>query len=107
LAAWLVIALAARWRARVEALAVIAACVIGLTVYYGSPIPQSVVAKAMNYGTPGPWAGRHWWEWLLPFPLGRFADSSEGQHLLPLAVVFSAAVVVGARRLARELRSGA
>ena len=107
LAAALVIALAARWRARLEALAVIAFCVVALTLYYGSAIPQSVVAKAMLYGTPGPWAGRHWWEWLLPFPLGRFPVVSEGQHLLPLMAVFAAAVVVGARALAREPRSGA
>ena len=107
LAAALVIALAARWRARLEALAVIALCVVALTLYYGSAIPQSVVAKAMLYGTPGPWAGRHWWEWLLPFPLGRFPVVSEGQHLLPLMAVFVAAVVVGARALAREPRSGA
>ena len=107
LAAAVVIALAARWRARLEALAVIVVCVVGLTAYYGSAIPQSVVAKAMLYGTPGPWAGRHWWEWLLPFPLGRFPVASEGQHLLPVAAVFAAAVVVGARQLAREPRSGA
>ena len=107
LAAALVIALAARWRARLEALAVIALCVVALTIYYGSAIPQSVVAKAMLYGTPGPWAGRHWWEWLLPFPFGRFPVVSEGQHLLPLIAVFAPAVVVGARQLAREPRSGA
>jgi hypothetical protein len=107
LAAAVVIALAARWRARLEALAVIAICVVGLTVYYGSAVPQSVVAKAMLYGTPGPWAGRHWWEWLLPFPFGRFPVVSEGQHLLPIAAVFAAALVAGARQLAREPRSGA
>jgi arabinofuranosyltransferase len=107
LAAAAVVALAAGWRSRVEALALVVACVVGLTLYYGSAVPQSVVAKALLYGTPGPWAGRHWWEWLLPFPLGRFPVASEGQHLLPLAAVFAAAVVVGARQLAREPRSGA
>jgi len=107
LAAAVVIGLAARWRARLEAFAVIAVCVVGLTIYYGSAIPQSVVAKAMLYGTPGPWAGRHWWEWLLPFPFGRFPVTTEGQHLLPIAAVSAAAIVVGARQLAREPRSGA
>ena len=99
LAAALVLGLAAGWRARLVALGIVGVTAAGLFAWYGSPVPQSVVAKAMLYGTPGPWAGRHWWEWLLPFPLGRFPVASEGQHLLPIAVVFSAAVVVGARSL--------
>ena len=43
LAAALVIALAARWRARLEALAVIALCVVALTFYYGSEIGRAHV----------------------------------------------------------------
>src|SRR5262249_51137351 len=72
LAAAAVLGLAARGRARLVALLIVAITVAGLWAYYGSPVSQSVQAKAMLYGTPGPWAGRHWWEWLLPFTLGRF-----------------------------------
>ena len=107
LAAALVIGIAARWRARIEALAIVAIVAAGLWAYYGSAVPQSVVAKAMLYGTPGPWEGRFWWEWLLPFPLGRFPVAAEGQHMMPLALVFVAAVVVGSRSLLAEPRSAA
>jgi hypothetical protein len=107
LAAALVLALAARWRARLEALFVIAAGIAVLTAWYGSPVPQSLLAKASLYGTPGPWTGRHWWEWLAPFPVGRFPVAAEGQHLMPLAAVFLAAAFQGARTLAPQWRSPA
>jgi len=103
----LVIALAARWRARLTALAVVGVAFAALTAWYGSPVPQSVLAKASLYGTPGPWAGRHWWEWLVPFPMGRFPVAAEGQHLLPLAAVFLVSVILGAQVLAPQWRSPA
>ena len=78
--------------ARLEALGVIALALGALAAYYGTPIPQSLTAKAGLYGTPGPWVGRHWWEWLSPFPVGRFSLVSEGQHMLLFSVVTLPAV---------------
>lgn len=107
LAAAALIGLRASWRARLLALLLVGLAVAGLASYFGSAVPQSVTAKSMLYGTPGPWAGRHWWEWLVPFPLGRFPVTGEGQHLMPIVAVFAAATVVGAGSLAREWRSAA
>lgn len=46
-----------------------AACILpvllALALYYGSPIPHSVIAKASAYGHPGPLAAKCWWIWLL------------------------------------------
>jgi arabinofuranosyltransferase len=66
-----------------------------LAAYYGSLIPQSLVAKATIYGTPGPWAGRAWWEWLSPAELARWPATQEGLQLFFLRVLFAPAVVVG------------
>ncbi len=107
LAAALVMLPAARWPARAAALALAGLGLAALGALHGSPVPQSVLAKAGLYGTPGPWAGRHWWEWLSPFPVGRFPVAAEGQHLLPLAAVFLVSVVQGARTLAPQWRSPA
>ena len=95
-AAAAVLALGGRWRDRLGALAIVIATAAGLTSYYGSPIPQSVWAKSSLYGTPGVWAGRHWWEWLLPFPLWRYPSATEGVQMLPIAAVFAAAIAAGA-----------
>ena len=107
LVAALVIALGARNRARLEAAGVVALTLVALTLYYGSPVPQSLSAKAGLYGTPGPWAGRHWWEWMWPFPVGRFPIVSEGQHMMFFSLAFLPAVVAGARVLAPVWRSPA
>ncbi|HEY3214929.1 MAG TPA: hypothetical protein VGK93_00405 [Candidatus Eisenbacteria bacterium] len=76
IASAMVLAFAARRRDRLVATGIFAAVVAGLTLYYGSPVPQSLVAKSLLYGMPGPWVGRHWWEWLSPVPLGRGAGSA-------------------------------
>ena len=107
LAAVCVLGIAARNRARLEALAVAALTLGALAVFYGSPVPQSVSAKAGLYGTPGPWVGRHWWEWLSPFPIARFPLVPEGQHMLLFAVVSLPALVAGVRVLAPAWRSAA
>jgi hypothetical protein len=107
LVAALVLLPTARWPARFVALAVAGLGFAALAALFGSPVPQSVLAKADLYGTPGPWAGRHWWEWLSPFPVGRFPVAVEGQHLLPLAAVFLVSAVQGARTLAPQWRSPA
>ena len=99
LPAALVLSWAARGRDRAIAAGIVGLTLLWLAFRFGSPIPQSVLAKAEIYGTPGPWAGRHWWEWLLPFRPGRFSVTTEGQHLELLAVVFAAALSAGAVKM--------
>ncbi|HET9328550.1 MAG TPA: hypothetical protein VFQ05_17420 [Candidatus Eisenbacteria bacterium] len=92
----------ARWRDRWIAIGLVGAAVIALAVYFGSPIPQSLIAKSQIYGTPGPWAGRHWWEWMSPFTLFRFPQISDTGHLFLLAVVAAPSAWIGARALWTE-----
>jgi hypothetical protein len=101
IAAAAALAIAARWRERMIALALAAAGLSGLALYYGTIVPQSVVAKALTYGTPGPWAGRSWWDWLVPFPLGRWPEQGDTALLVPLAIVAAPSLVLGARELWR------
>lgn len=100
------IALGARGRDRWIAAALIAVGLAGLWAYFGSPIPQSLHAKSQLYGTPGPWAGRGWWEWLSPFALGRWPGFGEAIHVLPLTVLVAPACVLGAIALWRVRGSG-
>ena len=97
-----VIALGAGWRDRLVALAIAGAGYAGLALSFGSPIAQSALAKAKLYGTPGPWEGRLWWEWLLPGPVGRWAQVAETSNLLGLLMVFSPAVALGLPEMWRE-----
>jgi hypothetical protein len=90
------LALAAGWRVRMIALALVVAGWGAIGAYFGSLVPQSVAAKASIYGTPGPWAGRHWWEWMVPMALGRWPVTGEGTMLLPLTVLLAPAAFVGA-----------
>ncbi len=99
LLAAIVISFWGNWRDRVVFALLVISVVLASRVYFGALLPQSLVAKAKIYGTPGPWAGRHWWDWLIPFPMGRFPTTGEGEQLVPLAVVLSAAVVAGLRGL--------
>ena len=101
-----VLLLGATWRDRALALGAIVAGLVALTAVYGSPIPQSVIAKSQVYGHPGPWAGRHWWEWLMPFPLGRWPVIGEANFLVPLSLLLGPGIVLGLRALARKPRSG-
>jgi len=71
----------------------------GITIMYGSPVPQSVIAKAMIYGTPGPFHAAQWWDWLIPIPLKASLSSSEGSNLFLVTVVLFPAVITGARPL--------
>jgi hypothetical protein len=100
-----VIALGARPRDRVVGIAVFAAGVAALTAYFGSPIPQSVIAKSDVYGTPGPWAGRFWWGWALPLRLPGMLATGEARHLSALSVLLGPAAVVGAVALWRRRTS--
>jgi len=90
-----VIGLRARWRDRLVALAIVGAGVSILTLYFGSPLPQSMTTKALIYGTPGPWAGRHWWEWTSPFALGRWPVMPDCRFLFLITVLAAPAAVVG------------
>lgn len=102
LAAAGVLAFGARARERVVALVLVVLGLAGLAASFGTVVPQSLVAKALTYGTPGPWAGRGWWEWLLPFPLGRWPLLPDTVMIVPLAVLLSPAVAMGARALWAE-----
>jgi hypothetical protein len=104
LAASAVLALWARARDRWVAAALVAASLIALTVYFGSPVPQSLIAKSRIYGTPGPWGGRHWWDFLSPFILGAFPQPTDTGHLYLLSLVFAPAMVLGARALWEQRR---
>ena len=98
----LVLALAARWRDRLVALAIVAAGVVALTLQFGDPIPNSLRVKASVYGMQGPWAGRHWWEWISPVVMGRWPSNGDGVMLMFMAVLFAPAAVIGARELWRR-----
>lgn len=99
----LLVAMLVAWRAdtraRLVAGALALVTALALWAYFHTLVPQSVLAKAALYGTPGPWTGRHWWDWLVPFPMGRYPTSSEGLALMPIGLVFLAALITGARRL--------
>ena len=100
-----VLALGARWRDRAIAAALAIAGLVAIALYYGSPIPQSLQAKSQIYGTAGPWFGRHWWDWLFPFLLGRYPLASEGNSMVPFMVLLAPALVLGAPIAWRARRS--
>lgn len=94
-----VLALGARWRDRLVALAIAAAGFGALWLYFGTIVPQSLTAKAELYGSPGPWAGRHWWEWAVPFSLGRWPVVLEARYVFLTTLLGAPAAYVGAQRL--------
>jgi arabinofuranosyltransferase len=101
-----VIALGARPRDRVVGLAVFAAGVATLAMYFGwPPIPQSVIAKSSVYGTPGPWAGRYRWGRALPLRSRGMLASGEAGHLSALSVLLGPAAVAGGIALWRRRAS--
>ena len=105
LAAAAVVAIGARMRDRLIALALAALGMAALWRTYGSPLPQSALAKAMIYGHPGPLQSRVWWDWLIPFPIGGAPQVAEGVHLFLLSVLIAPAVVLGAIEVWRARRS--
>jgi hypothetical protein len=100
-----VVGLGAGWRDRAIGAGLTALAIGGLWSYFGSPIPQSALAKASMYGHPGPIHGRFWWDWLVPFPLGAAPAISEGVHLFLVSVVMAPAVVMGAPVVWKARRS--
>jgi arabinofuranosyltransferase len=90
-----VIALGARARDRAIAAGLAALGIGALWLYFGSPIPNSMLAKASIYGHPGPIASRFWWDWLVPFPLWGAPKVTEGVHLFLLSAILAPAAVMG------------
>src|SRR5207247_7462530 len=73
--------------------------------YYGTVVPQSIIAKSHIYGTPGPWAGRHWWEWLSPFVFGRWPRLGDTSQLIVLCLLTVPAFLLGLASLWRARTS--
>ncbi|MFI5370544.1 MAG: hypothetical protein ACHQ52_03225 [Candidatus Eisenbacteria bacterium] len=97
-----VLAVVARPRDRLFALGMVVVAVAGLTWYFGSPLPNSMLAKAGVYGTPGPWAERAWWDWLFPIDLGRAPLASEPVQLWAIRIVLAPAALAGLWSLRRQ-----
>jgi len=106
LAAAAVLALGARWRDRAVAAAIALAGIGALWAYFGTPIPQSLIAKAGIYGIDGPWKGRHWWDWLSPVIAGTRSPVSDAAPLTGFRVVMLPAAVLGFATLWRQRASG-
>jgi len=108
-----VIALGARGRDRAIAAGLAALGIAALWIYYGSPVPNSMLAKASIYGHPGPIASRYWWDWLVPFPLWGAPQLTEAVHLFLMCVIVAPAAAMGvpvawrARRTAFGLATAA
>ncbi len=82
-----------------------AACA-ALTLYFGSPIPQSVTAKAMTYGVGGRAPALDWLEGFVPaFLAARWQTLLEAQHLFAISVLTLPAAIAGMLRLVRERRA--
>lgn len=93
-------------RDRLLALGVLTVSVATLWIYFGTPLPQSMLAKAAVYGTPGPMASRHWWDWALPFTFtNAMATTSEGRNFFLISVLVAPAAVAGAVALWRVRRT--
>lgn len=91
----------ANGRARVAGAAILAAGIATLAFAYGSPLSQSVMAKASVYGTPGVLASRQWWDWILPFDLGGWPVKSDTAQLWTLRMLLAPAAVSGVLVLRR------
>jgi hypothetical protein len=79
-----------------------------LWIYFGSPIPQSVTAKALTYGVGGRPPALDWLEGFVPaFLASRWQNLLEAQHLFALSVLTLPALVLGLAKLVRERRAAA
>jgi len=85
----------ARPRDRWIALALVAAGIAALTIWFGNPIPRSLLAKTETYGLPGPWGGRHWWLWLVPVELGEWPQQIDLLALFQSRILIAPAAVMG------------
>jgi hypothetical protein len=100
-----VLALRAPRRHALLAAGFTALALLPFALYFGTLIPQSVFAKSHVYGTPGPWAGRVWWYWMLPRPFVKEARVVEQGHLVAFSVLLTPAIFLGARQLWKDRRS--
>jgi hypothetical protein len=90
-----IVAFGASWRARLIGLATFAVGVVVLSLYYGSPIPHSVLAKATIYPPVGPEGARVWLDGYIPMLIGNgWPTKMEMQHLMPMAVVCTPAAII-------------
>jgi arabinofuranosyltransferase len=106
IAAAAVLAVGLPWRRRLVAAGIAAAGLAAVALYYGTIVPQSLIAKASVYGAQGPWAARYWWDWLVPFALGRRTRLGDVALLSLLTLALGPAFLVGVRELWRA-RKGA
>jgi len=102
----LLIAIGASWRARAIGLGIVAAGMAVLTFYYGSPIPQSLLAKAGTYGLAGPRSGLAWISGFVPVFFGRPVLTLDAQQIFPFAIVGTAAAAIALPTLVRQRRAG-
>jgi hypothetical protein len=91
----------ARGRERLTAGAIALAGFGALALYYGSPVPQSVLAKASVYGAPGPLHSRAWWDWIVPFDLGGWPALGDTAQLWTLRLVLGPGALAGLLALRR------
>jgi hypothetical protein len=103
LLAALVMSVWAKNRDRLLAAVVVAVVAVILAAYYGSPVPQSVIAKANVYGTPGPLAAPQWWEWLVP--IASQPNTSEAKLLACFYILFTPCAVAGITTMWSERRT--
>lgn len=97
------LAVVADRRARLVGGAMLAAAVGALALYYGNPIPQSVLAKATTYGVGSRPFALYWIEGFVPWFFGRrWQELGEAAHLFPAAVVSAPAAILGMIALARR-----
>jgi hypothetical protein len=89
------VALLARPRDRLVAAGLTGAGLVALWLGYGTIVPQSIAAKAVVYGHPGPIQGRYWWDWLIPSLIAGPPAVQEGVHLFLLSVLMTPAVIMG------------
>ncbi len=91
------VGLRASWRARAIGLAVFGLPTLALASFFGSAVPQSVIAKAQTYGV-AKGLGFYWIEGILPAFLQRsWPTVGELQHVFPLAVLAFPALLLGLR----------
>jgi hypothetical protein len=93
-------------RARWIALAIFVIGIGSLTAIFGNPVPQSLLAKASLYGTPGPWKAHYWWDWLIPADLGDIPSQQETIQLWALRVLMIPAACAGLWHLRRRPGAG-
>jgi arabinofuranosyltransferase len=90
-------------RARLVAFGLVAAVAIALGLYYGSPVPQSVLAKAATYGIGQGPPSLDWIEGFVPvFLADRWQNLLEAQHLFVLSLLALPATILGLHDLFRR-----